>query len=164
MCTSLSTGEDMARLSAGAHAGGSGQVDVDVKSTPRYNSSMAKSFGARIRELRRSAGLTQRELAERAGLDFTYVSKIENDRLEHTPSIRAIQDLARALEADELELMDAANKVPPLLEAIARDKDALRFFRRATQTVTSPEGWRDLFNYLERKGQPRQPKGRVKGH
>jgi len=163
MCTSLSTVKGVPPERWGHVPVVVGRLMLTSSQHPRYNSSMAKSFGARIRDLRRSASLTQRQLAERAGLNFTYVSKIENDRLEHTPSIRAIQDLARALQVDELELMDAANKVPPLLEAIARDKDALRFFRRATQTVTSPEGWRDLFNYLERKGQPRQSKRRVKG-
>lgn len=108
------------------------------------------SFGQRIKELRRARGLSQRALAAQAGLDFTYLSKIENDRLEHTPSIRMIQDLARALEVDELELMDLARKVPSPFEAIARDRDAVRFFRRATETITGPEGWRDLLDYLER--------------
>ncbi|MFQ5872328.1 MAG: helix-turn-helix domain-containing protein [Dehalococcoidia bacterium] len=109
------------------------------------------TFGQRIRELRRQHELTQRQLAEKTGVDFTYLSKIENDRLEHTPSIKTIQDLARALEVDELELMNLANKVPPLLEVIARDRDALRFFRRATATVKSPEEWRDLLDYLEKR-------------
>lgn len=108
------------------------------------------SFGQRIKELRTQHRLTQRQLAERAKVDVTYLSKIENDRLEHTPSIKTLQDLARALEVDELELMDLANKVPPAFEAIARDKEALRFFRRATETVKTPEGWRDLLDYLER--------------
>src|SRR5438105_342921 len=109
------------------------------------------TFGQRVRELRKERGLTQRQLAGAAGVDSTYLSKIENDRLEHTPSLRALQVLARALEADELELMRLANKVPPLLEAIARDRDALRFFRRATETIKRPEEWRDLLDYLEHR-------------
>lgn len=113
------------------------------------------TFGQRIRELRSQQSLTQRQLAERAHVDFTYLSKIENDRLEHTPSIKTIQDLARALEVDELELMGLANKIPPFLEAVARDKEALRFFRRATETIKSPEGWRDLLGYLERRSRRR---------
>ena len=109
------------------------------------------SFGLKLRELRKAAGFTLRELADKAGLDFTYLSKIENNRLEHTPSIRALQDLARALEVDELELMELADKVPPVLEAIARDKEALRFFRRATETIKTSEGWRELQSYLDRR-------------
>ena len=109
------------------------------------------SLGQRLKELRRARGLTQRGLATSAGVDFTYLSKIENDRLEHTPSIRVLQDLARALEIDELELMDLANKLPPILQAISRDKEALRFLRRATETIRTPEGWRDLHAYLDRQ-------------
>jgi transcriptional regulator with XRE-family HTH domain len=81
----------------------------------------------------------------------TYLSKIENGRLEHTPSIKTLQGLAAALGVDELELMELADKVPPVLEAIARDKEALRFFRRATETIKSSEGWRDLLAYLDRQ-------------
>ena len=113
------------------------------------------SLGARIKELRRQRGFTQRQLAEKVGVDFTYLSKIENDRLEHTPSIKTLQDLAWALDVDELELMELANKVPLVLQAIARDKNALRFFRRATQTIKSSEGWRDLLAYLERRTEGR---------
>ncbi len=109
------------------------------------------TLGEYIKELRHQRRLTQRQLAEKAGVDFSYLSKIENNRLEHTPSIKTLQDLARVLEVDELELMELANKVPPVLEAIARDKDAMRFFRRATETIKDPEGWRDLLAYLDKQ-------------
>lgn len=36
-----------------------------------------KALGARIRDLRRERGLTQEELAERAGLHSRYISRIE---------------------------------------------------------------------------------------
>ena len=109
------------------------------------------TLGERLKELRRERGLTQRQLAEETGVDFSYLSKIENERLEHSPSIKMLQDLARVLGVDELELMDLANKVPQGFEAIARDKEATRFFRRATETVRSSEEWRDLLDYLERR-------------
>ena len=38
----------------------------------------ARKFGARLRELRKQAGMSLRELADRVGIDFTYLSKIEN--------------------------------------------------------------------------------------
>jgi transcriptional regulator with XRE-family HTH domain len=116
----------------------------------------ATTLGGRVRELRRARRFTQRQLAERAHIDFTYLSKIENEKLEHTPSIRTLQDLASALEVDELELMSLANKVPPVLETISRDQDALRFFRRATETIKSPAGWRDLLDYVERRARERR--------
>ena len=42
---------------------------------------MATTFGDALREQRRIAGISQRELAERIGLDFSYISKVENGRL-----------------------------------------------------------------------------------
>lgn len=113
------------------------------------------TLGRRIKELRQARRFTQRQLGQRAGIDSTYLSKIENEKLEHTPSIKTLQDLAMALEVDELELMSLANKVPPVLETIARDQDALRFFRRATETVKTPAGWRDLLDYVERRARER---------
>lgn len=109
------------------------------------------TLGQRVRELRRQQSLTQRQLAERTGVAFSYLSKIENDKLEHTPSVKTLQDLARALSVDELELMELADKLPAVLQPIVRDRDALRFFRRATETIKTPEGWRDLLDYLDRR-------------
>src|SRR5437868_386185 len=38
------------------------------------------TFGERLKQLRREAGVTQRRLAETTNLDFSYISKLENDR------------------------------------------------------------------------------------
>ena len=40
------------------------------------------TFGERIRDLRTAKNLTQRELADKVEINFTYLSKIENDKLE----------------------------------------------------------------------------------
>ncbi len=109
------------------------------------------NFGERIRELRKKNKLTQRELGKLVDLDFSYISKIENDRLEHTPSINTIQRLAEALNADELDLMQLANKVPTLLEPFIRSPEAKLFFQRVTKTVTSSEGWQELLDYLDER-------------
>ncbi|MCL4552019.1 MAG: helix-turn-helix domain-containing protein [Candidatus Marsarchaeota archaeon] len=51
------------------------------------------SFGRKLKELRLRADLTQTELAEAVGVDYTYLSKIENDRVE-PPSEKVILKLA----------------------------------------------------------------------
>jgi transcriptional regulator with XRE-family HTH domain len=38
------------------------------------------TFGERLRELRKAKGLNQKELADKVGIDFTYLSKLENGR------------------------------------------------------------------------------------
>lgn len=108
-------------------------------------------IGHRIRELRKQKHLTQRQLAQMANINFTYLSKIENGRLSHTPSAVTLRDLAHALDVDELELLQLANKLPSGFEQIVRNKGALRFFRRASQVVSTDEVWKDLERYLEER-------------
>ena len=40
-----------------------------------------KTFGQALKEIRRGKDVTQRELATAVGVDFSYISKIENDRM-----------------------------------------------------------------------------------
>lgn len=69
------------------------------------------TFGQRLRELRKAKGLSQRALAERVGVSFTYLSKIENGAMQ-PPRGKTITDLANALETDADELFGMAKKVP----------------------------------------------------
>lgn len=72
------------------------------------------TFGERIRELRQAKQLTLRDLAAKVGVGFTYLSKIENHKLEdgHGPSENLIHKLAIELDGDEEELLLLAQKVP----------------------------------------------------
>src|SRR5208337_2487069 len=118
---------------------------------------MQTGFGAKLRELRQEKGLTLRALAEAAGVDFTYLSKIENDRVEHLPSVETIRDLAQALEGDAMELLQLANKLPPELAKLAGSEKARRFFHRA-QEIASPKDWDALLDLLESRQSARQTK------
>ena len=60
-------------------------------------------FGRRLRELRQSRGLSQEELAVRAGLHRTYVSSAE--RGERNVSLVNLEKLATALEVDMCDLL-----------------------------------------------------------
>jgi len=101
--------------------------------------------------------MTLRALAEAAGVDFTYLSKIENERVEHLPSVDTIRDLAQALEVDAMELLQLANKLPPELAKLAGNDKARRFFQRA-QEVASPKDWDALLDLLESRQSARQAK------
>jgi transcriptional regulator with XRE-family HTH domain len=74
-------------------------------------------FGRRLRELRQSRKMTLRDLAAKVGVGFTYLSKIENHKLEegHSPSEKLIHKLAVELDGDEQELLILAEKVPDLV-------------------------------------------------
>lgn len=69
------------------------------------------SFGETIKELRKLRRMTQRDFAESLGVNFTYISKIENDKLEVPPSESLIRRMANILEADAEQLLDLAGKV-----------------------------------------------------
>lgn len=72
------------------------------------------TFGERVRELRKSKGMTLRELAPKVGVGFTYLSRVENGKLNYGdyPSESLIHRLAEALDADEDELLILAEKIP----------------------------------------------------
>lgn len=60
------------------------------------------SFGNRIKELRKSQGLSQEELAHRANLHRTYIGMIE--RAEKNVTLSNIHKLADALKTSISEL------------------------------------------------------------
>lgn len=71
-------------------------------------------FGQTIRQLRTARQLTQRALAKEVGINFTYLSKIENNRLEpgQSPKKETIARLADALGTDSDDLLLLARKIP----------------------------------------------------
>jgi transcriptional regulator with XRE-family HTH domain len=63
-------------------------------------------FGATVRSLRHSLGISQETLAERAGLHRTYIAEVESGK--RNVSLKSIEKLARALQVsiDSLFLPD----------------------------------------------------------
>ena len=61
-----------------------------------------KQFGQRIKDLRLARGLSQEEVAFRAGMHRTYFGGIE--RGERNPSLKNIAAIARALDVALAEL------------------------------------------------------------
>lgn len=60
-------------------------------------------FGRNVRALREKAGLSQEELAFRAGMKRSYVSDLE--RGTRNPTVRALGRLAAALEVPPARLL-----------------------------------------------------------
>jgi transcriptional regulator with XRE-family HTH domain len=96
------------------------------------------TFGERLRQLRRAQGLDQRRLAARVGIDFTYLSKIENGRML-PPSAETIVKLAQALQADADELLLLANKVPEDLKPVITQSPRWPAFLRSIRDLTDDE-------------------------
>lgn len=105
-------------------------------------------LGIRIRELRKALGLNQRQLADLVGIDFTYLSKIENDVMPYSPSTKTLKRFAEALKVDELELLQLADKLPTDMGAIADTDHGVRLLRHAAK-LKSPEEWEELLAFLD---------------
>ena len=88
-----------------------------------------KNFGERLRELRKQSGLSQRGLANKVNVNFTYLSKIENGVVA-APSKSVILRLAEVLNADKDELLILAGRVPSdVTEILSKDREMLQLIR-----------------------------------
>jgi CheY-like chemotaxis protein len=97
------------------------------------------AFGTTVRSKRCEKGLSQEELADRAGLHRTYVSDVE--RGARNPSLQSIEKLAVALEMSVSALFQPMSKDAPisdehveilLVEDIRQDVElTLHAFRKA---------------------------------
>ncbi len=112
-------------------------------------------FGTRIRSLRKEHDLTLRELAEKIGIDFTYLSKIENGKGD-PPAEDTIRRLAKVLDADPDQLILLANKLPSGLQhdLLARpEQQVAGFYRSIAGRRYSDEEWQEILNLLEQRGE-----------
>jgi transcriptional regulator with XRE-family HTH domain len=90
-------------------------------------------FGERVRQLRRARNLTLRGLATKVRVNFTYISKIENQNLSfgEYPSEDLIRKLAKALGANVDELLLLAEKIPAdIRKRVIERPDAFRKLAR----------------------------------
>ena len=91
------------------------------------------TFGERVRELRKGKNLTLRELAAKLKVNFTYLSKIENQKLSfgEYPSEDLIRKLAKVLDGDVDELLLLAQKIPEdIKKRVIQRPDAFRKIAR----------------------------------
>ena len=80
----------------------------------RNNADRALALGSRLRQLRRAAKLTQRELAERIPMSAANLSRIETGE-QGPPSDEIIERLSHTLKADPTELLTLAGRTTDTL-------------------------------------------------
>lgn len=74
---------------------------------------MSQTFGRQIRDARREKGYSQRELAALVSVDYTYLSKLENDRADYPPKEDVIRAIAQHLDLDAEKLSYLAGRITP---------------------------------------------------
>lgn len=74
---------------------------------------MSQTFGKVIRQARKDKGFSQRELAKLIQVDYSYLSKLENDHAAYPPSKDVIQLLVDFLDlaVREEELIYLAGRI-----------------------------------------------------
>jgi transcriptional regulator with XRE-family HTH domain len=88
------------------------------------------TLGQRLKQGRLAMNLTLRELANKVKVDFTYLSKIENDKTDHPPSEDLLRRLAKELEDDPEELVLLSGQIPQhMKDEMTKSDSAAQFFR-----------------------------------
>lgn len=72
---------------------------------------MNLTFGKLIRQTRKNKKLSQRDLAKLVGVNYTYLSKLENDHAGTPPSEEVITKLATHLNLNAQELQYLAGRI-----------------------------------------------------
>lgn len=104
-------------------------------------------FGEYLRKLRKSRGLSQRDLADKIGVSYTYISKIENAALK-PPSNKTIGKIAEALDANAEDLLFNARKIPDdLFDILEKDFRIVSVLRDIPKDKLS----RSIDDYLKNK-------------
>ena len=111
------------------------------------------NFGERIKHARREKKMSQRKLAELLGVNFTYLSKIENNEMP-APSKEKILGLARHLELDSDNLFALAGRLPDELVDAAVQPHMPTILRAARDL--SEEDKKAMLEWIARR--KRQPK------
>ncbi|MBY0460148.1 MAG: helix-turn-helix domain-containing protein [Gemmataceae bacterium] len=106
------------------------------------------TFGQFLKEKRRTAGLSQRQLAEKVGVDFSYISKLENDRLP-APAPDTVVRISECIGCPAEDLFAAAKKLPTgVNDALINEPTAVRFLHEASRMKLTQDEWQRLLGEL----------------
>lgn len=88
------------------------------------------TFGDVLRRLRTEAGVGIKRLAPELGVNYTYLSKLENNQIQ--PSADLVERVAAYFDYDRDSLLLSAGKIPVEILTILREnpEDALKFLRK----------------------------------
>lgn len=107
-------------------------------------------IGNRIKEYRKSKGITQKELALRADIPYSTYSNYENNNRE--PNREQLQKIATALDVPLYELMgfDGSIRVNENVESERLDEEAQKIFIRQESGEKITEEAQIVSDYIER--------------
>jgi transcriptional regulator with XRE-family HTH domain len=104
---------------------------------PEPQEEQRRALGAYIREHRKRANLSLRQLAERTSLSNPYLSQIE--RGLHEPSVRVLRLISGALNVSAETLLARAGLISPAVSAQAGDDEATETAIRADRRLSDDQ-------------------------
>lgn len=111
---------------------------------------MEKTFGQILKAIRREKEVSQRELADKVGVDFSYISKIENDRLP-PPSAETILKISEVLKIPSEALLVSSGKVSlEIRDVISSSMEAIKFMNEAKKLNLTEDNWKTLIQKMKR--------------
>ena len=109
-------------------------------------------FGSRIRQLRTDKGISLRDFADIVGIDFTYLSKIENGKVD-PPSEDKIKVMASKLGVESEVLLDLAGKISSeqIRKAVASNPDVGVLLRKLQSRRLTHDQVKDMLKIASDK-------------
>lgn len=113
-------------------------------------------FGSRIRELRKEKGISLRDFADMVGIDFTYLSKIENGKVD-PPSEEKIKIMASQLGVEAEVLLGLAGKISSeqIRKAVESNPDVGVLLRKLQSRKLTSDQVKEMLNIASNKDKSR---------
>lgn len=108
-------------------------------------------FGATLKRFREARRVSQSKLAERAGFDHSYVSRLESGA--RTPTRDAVQQLSDALELERQqqdELLASAGFLPQEVSSLLSGEPEITDVLNLLQNTSMPEDYRQTMRQVLR--------------
>ena len=112
------------------------------------------NFGEKLRELRKASDYSQRELAELLDVSFTYLSKLENNRMDRPPSEELIRRMAEVLKTNADDLLVLAERIPTDIAEIILDRPESIELLRSMEDMSADE-WRKWIQEIKQRRENR---------
>ena len=122
---SLWKGEKLWQYRAGQHNLGTSENSQEKSDK---TSQSHQTFGERVRELRKTEGLSQKQLAVKSGLHYTYIAGVE--RGQRNPSLQSIRKIAQGLEVNIAGLFPSNSRRRILTEFDLLKKEMLHLLNK----------------------------------
>lgn len=106
-------------------------------------------FGQSLKEIRQHKRMSQRKLAEKIGVDFTYISKIENG-VQPPPSEETILRIAEVFEEDKVDWIFLSGRIPQCIQDFILKEPRLIELLKKAPTLTE-EQWCLIENIVHEK-------------